>query len=52
METSPGGPLAVKPTQEELQARVELLMKKRRNVKHKAHDPIRAASRFRVRPHS
>ena len=39
METSPRGPLAVKPTREELQARVELLAKKRRSVKHKAQDP-------------
>ena len=39
METSLGGPLAMKPTREELQARVELLTKKRRNVKHKAQDP-------------
>ena len=36
METSPGGPLAVKPTRGELQAYVELLAKKRKNVKHKA----------------
>ena len=33
METSPGGPLAVKPTRGELQACVELLAKKRRSVK-------------------
>ena len=39
METSPGRPLAVKPTRGELQARVELLAKKRRSVKHKARDP-------------
>ena len=39
METSLKGPLAVKPTREELQARVELLAKKRRSVKHKAQDP-------------
>ena len=39
METSPGGPLAVKPTREELQARVESLAKKRRSVKRKAQDP-------------
>ena len=39
METSPGGPLIVKPTRGELQARVELLAKKRRSVKRKAQDP-------------
>ena len=39
METSPGGPLVVKPTRGELRARVELLAKKRRRVKHKAKDP-------------
>ena len=38
METSPEGPLAVKPTREELQVRVELLVKKRRCIKHKAQD--------------
>ena len=36
METSPEGPLALKPTREELQACVELLAKKRRNAKRKA----------------
>ena len=39
METSPGGPLIVKPTQGELQAHVNSLVKKRRNVKRKAQDP-------------
>ena len=39
METSPEGPLAVKPTREELHARVELLAKKRRSVKCKAQAP-------------
>ena len=39
METSPKGPLVLKPTQRELQARVELLAKKRRSVKCKAQDP-------------
>ena len=39
MEISPEGPPAVKPTREELQARVELLAKKRRTVKRKAQDP-------------
>ena len=38
-KTSPGGPLAVKPTQGELKARVELLEKKRRSVKSKAQKP-------------
>ena len=33
METSPGGPLAMKPTRGELRARVELLEKKKRSVK-------------------
>ena len=36
METSLGGPLVVKPTQGELRACVELLVKKRRSVKRKA----------------
>ena len=39
METSPGGPLVVKPTQGELLARVELLVKKKRSVKRRAQDP-------------
>ena len=39
METSPGGPLVVKPTRGELRAHVELLAKKRRSVKCKAQDP-------------
>ena len=39
METFPGGPLVVKPTRGEVQACVELLMKKRRSVKRKAQDP-------------
>ena len=39
METSPGGPLVMKQTRGELQARVELLAKKRRSVKFKAQDP-------------
>ena len=39
METSPGGPLVVKPTQGELQARVELLAKKKRSIKRRAQDP-------------
>ena len=39
MEISFEGPPAVKPTREELQARVELLAKKRRSVKRKAQDP-------------
>ena len=36
METSPRGPLAVKPAWGERQARVELLAKKRRSLKRKA----------------
>ena len=40
METSPGGPLAMKPTRGELQARVELLAKMKRSVKRKAQDPL------------
>ena len=43
METSPGGPLAVKPTREELQAHVELLAKKRRSIKSKAQDPLESS---------
>ena len=39
MEISSEGPPVVKPTREELQARVELLAKKRRSVKNKARDP-------------
>ena len=39
METSPRGPLVVKPTRGKLRARVELLAKKRRSVKRKAQDP-------------
>ena len=39
METSPGGPLVVKPTRGELRAHVELLVKKRRSVKLRAQDP-------------
>ena len=35
METSPKGPLVVKPTRGELRARVKLLEKKRRSVKRK-----------------
>ena len=39
METSPGGPLVMKPTRGELRARVELLAKKKRSVKRRAQDP-------------
>ena len=39
METSPGGPLVVKPTRGELRARVKLLVKKKRSIKRKAQDP-------------
>ena len=40
METSPRGPLVVKPTLGELRAYVELLEKKKRSVKRKAQDPL------------
>ena len=43
METFLEGPLAVKPTRGELQARVELLAKKRRSVKCKAQDPPKSS---------
>ena len=43
METSPRGPLVVKSTLGELQARVELLAKKRRSVKRKAQDPLESS---------
>ena len=43
METSPGGPLVVKPAMGELRARVELLAKKRRCVKRKAHGPPKSS---------
>ena len=39
METSPGGSLAVKLTRGEIQARVELLAKKRISIKGKAQEP-------------
>ena len=39
METSPGGPLVVKPTRGEIRARVELLVKKKRSMKRRAQDP-------------
>ena len=43
MEISPEGPPVVKPTREELQARVELMAKKRRSVKRKAQDPLESS---------
>ena len=43
METSLKGPFAVKPTREELQARVELLAKKMRNAKRKAQAPPKSS---------
>ena len=43
METSPGGPLVVKPTRGELRAHVELLVKKRRSVKRKTKDPTESS---------
>ena len=39
METSPWGPLVVKPNRGELRARVKLLAKKKRSVKSRAQDP-------------
>ena len=39
METSPRGPLVVKPTRGELRAHVKLLAKKKRSTKRKAQDP-------------
>ena len=39
METSPRGPLVVKPTYGELRAPVELLAKKKRSIKRRAQDP-------------
>ena len=44
METSPGGPLVVKPTRGELRAHVELLVKKKRRIKPKAQDPPEGSS--------
>ena len=44
MKPSCEGPSVVKPTWEELQARVESLAKKKRSVKRKAQAPPRAAS--------
>ena len=44
METSPGGPLAVKPTRGELRTRVKLLVKKKRSIKRKAQDPPKGNS--------
>ena len=43
METSPEGPLVVKPTREELRAHVELLAKKRKSVKRKAQAPLESS---------
>ena len=39
METSPRGPLVMKPTRGERRAHVELLAKKKRSIKRKAQDP-------------
>ena len=44
METSPRGPLVMKLTRGELQARVELLAKKKRSIKCKARDPLEGSS--------
>ena len=49
MKTSCEGPSVMKPTREELQARVESLAKKKRSVKRKLRLPSRAALRFGVR---
>ena len=49
METSPGGPLVVKPTRGELRACVELLVKKKRSVNCRAQDPPKGSLRLRVR---
>ena len=38
METSPRGPVVMKPTRGELRACVDLLAKKKRSVKHRAHN--------------
>ena len=43
MEISHEGPPIVKPTREEIQARVEFLAKKRRSVKRKAQDPPKSS---------
>ena len=43
METTLGGPLVVKPTRGELQALVELLVKKKRSLKCKAQDPLKSS---------
>ena len=43
METSPSGPLAVKPTREELQARVEVVGEERRSAKRKAQAPLESS---------
>ena len=43
MRTSREGPLVMKPTREELQARVESLAKKKRSVKHKAQAPFESS---------
>ena len=52
IETSLGGPLAVKPTRGELQARVKLLEKKKRSVNPRLKILLRAVSRTWVRPQS
>ena len=52
METSPWGPLAMRPTREELRACVELPRKKKRSVKRKAQDSLESSLTARVRPRS
>ena len=47
MKTSCEGPLVVKPTREELQARVKSLAKKKRSVKRKAQAPLKSSLAIR-----
>ena len=48
-KTSREGPSVMKPTREELQARVESLEKKKRSVKRKAQAPLESSLVIRVR---
>ena len=47
MKTSREGPLVVKPTREELQARVESSVKKKRSIKRKAQAPPKSSLAIR-----
>ena len=47
MKTSREGPSVVKPTREELQARVESLVKKKISIKHRAHTPLKSSLAIR-----